>query len=144
MTTVTRLDCGELRGDLARFEVGSKGQVTLTVSAWLVRHPRGVVLFDTGMPASFVDGSERTKQMSEYLTIGFDAHDTVGAQLIANSQDPELVDFVVMSHLHFDHVGGLSNIPNATVVVQRKEWEAGMIGPQEAREDFDLGHVTPD
>lgn len=146
MATLTRLDCGELRGDLGLFEKGSEGHVTLTVSAWLVRHPRGTVLFDTGMPSSFVGGSNRTKEISEFLTIGFDAIDTVGAQLIANSQDPERVDFVIVSHLHFDHVGGLSEIPNATVVVQRKEWEANITGPQEAdtlhpREDFDLGHT---
>ena len=143
---MTRLDCGDLRGDLAMFEEGSEGQVTLTVSAWLVRHPRGTVLFDTGMPASFVGGSDRAKKISEFLTIGFGENDTVGSQLIANSQDPERVDFVVVSHLHFDHVGGLSDIPNATVIVQRKEWEASMIGSQEAdtfhpREDFDLGHT---
>jgi len=146
MTTLTRLDCGDLRGDLAMFEEGSEGQVTLTVSAWLVRHPSGTVLFDTGMPTSFVGGSDRTKQISEFLSIGFEANDTVGAQLIVHSQDPERVDFVVVSHLHFDHVGGLSAIPNATVIVQRKEWEASMNEPQEAdtlhpREDFDLGHT---
>ena len=128
------------------FEEGSEGEVTLSVSAWLVRHPRGTVLFDTGMPSSFVGGSSRTEQISEFLTLRFDAKDTVGAQLVANSQDPERVDFVVVSHLHFDHVGGLSDIPNATVVVQRKEWEANVNGPQEEdtlhpREDFDLGHT---
>ena len=127
------------------FEEGSEGQVTLTVSAWLVTHPRGTVVFDTGMPSSFVGGSNRTKIISEFLTIEFNANDTVGAQLVSNSQDPERVDFVVVSHLHFDHVGGLSDIPNATVVIQRKEWEANITGPQEAdtlhpREDFDLGH----
>lgn len=145
MATLTRLDCGELRGDLGMFEEGSEGQVTLTVSAWLVNHPRGTVLFDTGMPSSFVGGSDRTRVISEFLTIGFGANDTVGAQLIANSQDPEQVDFVVVSHLHFDHVGGLSEIPNATVVIQRKEWEANITGSGEEatlhpREDFDLGH----
>lgn len=128
------------------FEEGSEGQVTLTVSAWLVRHPSGTVLFDTGMPTSFVGGSDRTKQISEFLSIDFEANDTVGAQLIVHSQDPERVDFVVVSHLHFDHVGGLSDIPNATVIVQRKEWEASMNEPLEAdtlhpREDFDLGHT---
>ena len=146
MSELTRLDCGELRGELAMFEQGSTGRVTLTVSAWLVRHPRGSVLFDAGMPSSFVGGSERTRVISEFLSIGFDAGDTVEAQLIANAQDPERVDFVVVSHLHFDHVGGLSDIPNATVIVQRKEWEANTSADQDPetlhpREDFDLGHV---
>lgn len=145
MTTLTRLDCGELRGDLGMFETGANGQVTLPVSAWLVHHPRGTVLFDAGMPSSFVEGDARTQRISEFLAIGFGADDKVDAQLQANSQDPGRVDYVVVSHLHFDHVGGLSMIPNATVVVQRKEWEAGIAVAQDAdtlheRKDYDLGH----
>jgi len=145
MATLTRLDCGEIRGDLAIFEDGSEGKVTLPVTAWLVRHPRGNVLFDTGMPVSLPGASDRTDIFPEFVTTRFGAHDAVGAQLIANSQDPKRVDFVVLSHLHFDHVGGLSDVPNATVVVQRKEWETNLIGPQQRytlnpSEEFDLKH----
>lgn len=145
MTTLTRLDCGELHGDLGLFETGADGQVTLSVSAWILRHPRGTVLFDTGMPSSFVEGDARTERISEFLTIGFGADDTVDVQLRANSQDPGRVNFVVVSHLHFDHVGGLSMIPNATVVIQRREWQAGIAVAQDAdtlheRKDYDLGH----
>jgi glyoxylase-like metal-dependent hydrolase (beta-lactamase superfamily II) len=146
MTTLTRLDCGELEGDLAMFQTGAAGRVTLPISAWLVRHPRGTALFDTGLPTSFVEGTERSQRVSELLTIGFGADDTVGTQLEATSQDPGRVDFVVVSHLHFDHVGGLSMIPNATLVIQRKEWEAGMAVAHDAetfheRKDYDLGHA---
>jgi glyoxylase-like metal-dependent hydrolase (beta-lactamase superfamily II) len=145
MTTLTRLDCGELTGDLGIFETDSQGQVTLSVNAWLVRHPRGTVLFDSGMPASFLNGSDRTRRISEFLTIGFDKDNTIKAQMESNSQDPDRVNFVVISHLHFDHVGGLSMVPNATLVIQRKEWEAGMEVTHDAdtlhaRKDYDLGH----
>jgi glyoxylase-like metal-dependent hydrolase (beta-lactamase superfamily II) len=103
------------------------------------------VLFDAGMPASFVEGFARTRRISEFLAIGFGAENRVDTQLEANSQDPGHVDFVVVSHLHFDHVGGLSMLPNATLVIQRKEWEAGMAVARDAetlheREDYDLGH----
>lgn len=146
MSTLTRLDCGELRGDLSMFEVGADGQVTLPVSAWLIRHPPGTMLFDTGMPAEFVERSDRARLVEEEVKIGFGVNDTVGAQLEAVSQDPGRVDFGVISHLHFDHVGGLSMIPNATLVIQRKEWEAGMAVDHEAethhaRGDYDLGHM---
>lgn len=146
MTTITRLDCGALQGPLAYFESEAAGEVTLSVSAWLIAHPRGTVLFDAGLPLSFAGGSARTRQLSDLdLNVHFDQTDVVDAQLIANSQDPAGIDFVVVSHLHYDHVGGLSTIPNATVIVQRKEWEAGMIeaenpGSLHPREDFDVGH----
>ena len=145
MTYLTRLDCGKLHGDLGMFEEGSEGLVTLPVNAWLIRHPRGTVLFDAGMPPSFTGETDRTKKISEFLRIDFGKENTLGAQLIANEQEPEHVDFVVVSHIHFDHMGGLSEIANATVVVQRNEWEANTAGDQDPdtlhpRKDFDLGH----
>jgi len=144
MTTVTRLDCGRLTGDLAMFESGAEGSVTLPVNAWLVRHPKGTVLFDTGMPTSFIDGSERTRRIEAFLTIDFGDGDRVDTQLEGQDQDPGRIAFVVVSHLHFDHVGGLAMIPNATLVIQRQEWEAGLAAAAgdtlHLREDFDLGH----
>jgi len=58
---------------------------------------------------------------------------------------PEDVDIVVNSHLHFDHVGGNADLPNAKLIVQRREWEAAA-DPELVRRngynraDFDLGH----
>jgi len=144
MTIITRLDCGRLTGDLAMFESGGEGSVTLPVSAWLVRHPKGTVLFDTGMPSSFVEGSDRTGRIEAFLAIDFGDGDRVDMQLEGQGQDPGRVDFVVVSHLHFDHAGGLAMIPNATLVIQQSEWEAGLAAADgdtlHPREDFDLGH----
>ena len=52
---------------------------------------------------------------------------------------------VVNRHLHSDHCGGNAQIPNATLIVQRREWDAGMDPDDATRSgfdsrDFDLGH----
>ena len=37
--------------------------------------------------------------------------------------DPNSIETVILSHLHFDHAAGISLLPNATVVIQEQEWE---------------------
>ena len=60
-------------------------------------------------------------------------------------RDPGKVDYVVNSHLHFDHAGGNELIPNATLVVQKREWRAAQ-DPEIAvkvgffKADIDHGH----
>jgi len=45
--------------------------------------------------------------------------------LQAVGTDPDAVRYLINSHLHFDHTGGNALLPNARLVVQRREWEAG-------------------
>jgi glyoxylase-like metal-dependent hydrolase (beta-lactamase superfamily II) len=59
--------------------------------------------------------------------------------------DPARVHWLVNSHLHFDHAGGNAEVPNARLLVQRREWEAGADPDLArrngfARQDYDLGH----
>ena len=53
--------------------------------------------------------------------------------------------YLINSHLHFDHTGGNAEIPNARLVVQRREWEAGHDADQIRKQfynprDYQLGH----
>ena len=79
--------------------------------------------------------------------IGFQPGEEVSARLEAIDRDPGKIDLIINSHFHFDHVGGNALIPNATMLVQRREWEAGMDPDTAARRgfnprDFDLGHKS--
>ncbi len=51
--------------------------------------------------------------------------------------------FLVNSHLHYDHSGGNAQLPNAEVIVQRREWEHACSRPDDdagyRRVDFDTG-----
>lgn len=71
--------------------------------------------------------------------------DAVGTVLSRAGFEPGEVTHAVLTHLHFDHVGGLCDLPNATVVVQGREWaeladerlvSSGAVNP----DDVDLGH----
>ena len=44
-------------------------------------------------------------------------------QLRERGIDPDAIELIVMTHLHYDHASGLRAFPNATVVVDQAEWE---------------------
>ena len=139
--------CGHLTGDFSRLMEGGEGRIRLPIPAYLIEHPEGTALFDTGMhpdcqhdPAGRV--GERTAGLFEF---DFHPGEEISAHLEAVGRDPAKIDLVINSHFHFDHVGGNALVPNATMLVQRREWDAGMDPDSAAKRgfnprDFDLGH----
>ncbi len=75
----------------------------------------------------------------------FHAGQEIAARLTALDVDPARIRYLIVSHLHFDHVGGNAQIPNASLVVQDAEWDAGRdddlirSNGYDPR-DYDLGH----
>jgi N-acyl homoserine lactone hydrolase len=99
---------------------------TVPVTSFLVDHPRGRLLFDTGVhcqarldPLARL-GPERIKR----LAVKSRAGDDVVPQLARLGLKPDDVRYVANSHLHFDHCGGNEFFPRATFFVQRPELEA--------------------
>jgi len=141
------MTCGHLTGPLGRLMEGGEGEVRLPIPAYLIEHPKGTAVFDTGMhPDCQHDPLARVgERLNGIFRFHFAPGEEISARLQAMGRDPERIDLVVNSHLHFDHVGGNALIPNATVVVQRREWAAGF-DPEIAAvrgfnpRDFDLGH----
>jgi N-acyl homoserine lactone hydrolase len=141
------LTCGHLTGQLGYLMEGGEGEARLPIPAYLIEHPKGTALFDTGMhPDCQKDPVARVGARAAGLfRFHFDPGEEVSARLQAIEHDPARVDLIINSHLHFDHVGGNAQIPNATVIVQQREWAAGM-DPELARlrgfdrRDFDIGH----
>ena len=118
--------CGWLGADLHLFLTGASGAIRVPVPAYLIEHPRGLVLFDSGLHVDArVDATARLGFLAKLFQVEFAAGAAVGERLAALDVDPAGVTHLVTSHLHFDHVGGHAQIPNARLVVQRREWEAG-------------------
>src|ERR671922_1002121 len=99
---------------------------TVPVSSYLVVHPQGRLLFDTGVHCqSIADpigriGEERARRIRIRSQVG----DDVVSQLTRAGLQPDDITCVVNSHLHFDHCGGNEFFPDATFLVQRPELEA--------------------
>ncbi len=144
--SIEPLDCGTLTASFSMFETdGSDDALTIPVPSWLIRHGDTTVLFDCGMSAALAQPGELLDIVSLFFGVGLGDEQLIGAALETRQVDPADIDIVVLSHLHFDHVGGLGQLSNARVVVQADEWAAGFDDELAAansfsRDDFDLGH----
>lgn len=139
------LSCGWLGSDLAGLVEAMVGRTRLPIGSWLVQHPRGSVLFDTGMHTDLQQDSDRIGPLAAQFDVEYSPGEEVSARLEQAGVAPSDLDLVVLSHLHFDHAGGTALVPDARLLVQRAEWEAGhhprlvehrVYNP----DDFDVGH----
>ena len=97
----------------------------LPIYVWVIPHPEGLILIDTGIPADankrlwfppFMPLVQRAARfdMSPELEVGPQLE-----QLGFSTQD---VRWVVLTHLHQDHEGGLHHFPQAEFIVSYGEW----------------------
>jgi glyoxylase-like metal-dependent hydrolase (beta-lactamase superfamily II) len=139
--------CGTVTGEFGRLMDGGRGNVTVPVPVFLIEHPKGRALFDTGLhPDCQHDAAGRLgERLTNLFEIGLQPGEAVSARLEAIDRDAGKIDLLINSHFHFDHCGGNALIPNATLLVQRREWDAGMAPDALEKRgfnprDFDLGH----
>jgi N-acyl homoserine lactone hydrolase len=93
----------------------------LPVPAYLLESETERILIDTGLhPDAATDPDARYGQGTALGHFGLEQEAALAEQV-----DLGTITRVVLTHLHFDHAGGLSLLPaSVPVVVQRAEWEA--------------------
>ena len=96
----------------------------LPIYAYLIEHPRGRVLVDTGESYPLRDGNAVMEES-----------ETILPQLERLGYQPEDIGYVVLSHLHLDHAGYMSAFPKATFLVRKEELRAAWWP-----EPFELGY----
>lgn len=112
-----------LWGGLVTDEIDDKRRLLQALNCLLIETPAGRVLVETGI-GDRLDDKTRAMRCYEGPWI-VPALETAGFL-------PESVNVVAMSHLHFDHAGGLLRgdgaraFPYATIVAQRAEWEVAL------------------
>jgi N-acyl homoserine lactone hydrolase len=141
------LHCGGEEADIAAFDPFDKSVGTTIKIPWfcfLITHPRGNVLFDTGgHPSLAVDARGRLGAHADLWSVTMRAGDDVASKLAEVGLRPSDIRYVVISHLHYDHAGGLQFFSDAEIYIQREElrfaysppvYQGGYI-----RGDFDCG-----
>jgi N-acyl homoserine lactone hydrolase len=119
------LHCGGDEMDWAAFDpfddrVGTKQYNPYFM--YVITHPEGTVLFDTGIhPQMGIDPEGRLGPAAASFDTRIGPEDHIESCLGRIGLAPRDIDLVIVSHLHFDHAGGLEWLTHAPVLVQREE-----------------------
>lgn len=91
----------------------------------LVERPEGLLLVDTGFGTEDIAHSARLgRAFRSLMRPALREEETAIAQVRALGLDPADVTDIVLTHLDLDHVGGVSDFPDATVHVHDVELDA--------------------
>jgi glyoxylase-like metal-dependent hydrolase (beta-lactamase superfamily II) len=110
--TLTRLDCGNGFNDARRFSdtfAYTDPKKPFTFSCYVIKHGSDYMVWDTGyLPNSNPNAAKIS----------------LGDQLKQLHVSPDQVKYVGISHFHADHTGQLDTVPNATLLIGQKDWDA--------------------
>jgi len=136
--------CGHLTIPLAFMLARREGKVKVPVCSYLIMHSRGRVIFDSGLhigtqhdPVGHIG-----PRLAAFHEFYYGGGEDIASRLKSIDVDPASITHVINSHFHFDHCGGNALLPNATVVAQRREWDAARDGGMArgyVRADYDTG-----
>jgi N-acyl homoserine lactone hydrolase len=114
------LYCGDIAlNDASSFTPGASGPGALSDTCYLIKHAQGWLLWDTGLPDSLVTMPDGMKSNAGVWT----SKKTLVSQLAALDLKPSDIRYLALSHSHPDHVGNLNLFPQATLVVQKAEYD---------------------
>jgi N-acyl homoserine lactone hydrolase len=97
----------------------------IPVRAWLIEHPAGLILVDTGQTARANEPGYLPRESLYYrrsLKLRISPEEEVGPQMRALGFDPSDIRWTILTHLHLDHDGGLSHVLDSEIVVSAAEY----------------------
>ncbi|MFK7922224.1 MAG: N-acyl homoserine lactonase family protein [Bacteroidia bacterium] len=102
----------------------------LPINVYVIEHPEGVIVVDTGETAKvkdadyFAKASWLQKQFQKTIRFEVSQDEEVGPQLDALGIARSRVRWVVLTHLHLDHTDGLHHFPNTEILVHQRELDS--------------------
>jgi len=110
-------DCGTLvynkpeDYNLKRSEVKDSN---MGVTCYLVVHPRGMLIYDTGLNDRLIGRPLYENVLDGYAQVKFN---TLSGQLADIGVAPANIDYLVLSHYHWDHIGNANDFAGSTWLV---------------------------
>jgi glyoxylase-like metal-dependent hydrolase (beta-lactamase superfamily II) len=120
---IERLNVGWVTGSAAIWRQGEdpEERTRFPVPAYVVETDSERILVDTGLhPDACADAA------AFYGGAAASLFSLEQERALHEQVDVATITKIVLTHLHYDHAGGLSLLPSSIpVVIQRREWEAG-------------------
>ena len=120
--------------------------VPLPLQCFLIEHRDGLVLFDTGIDPAIVSDRRYIQQalgrflLPRIFRLHVNESDRIDHVLEKAGVAASDIRKAVISHLHFDHVGGIAQVPQAELLVSAREW-AILSDPHPEREWILREHI---
>lgn len=121
-----------------KYPADSENRIKLGLNCLLVVTEEARVLIDTGI------GPYLSPQHYNYYSVDRDPDLVSNLQTLGFSVND--IDFVINTHLHFDHCGGniskneqgelVPTFPNARYIIQKCEWETGLSPPNRDKPSY--------
>lgn len=108
----------------------AKNRVTLPVTAYLIEHPKGLILIDTGWSPFQI--KENVKRVLGFLPISYGVmkrEQAVDKQIEALGYKTSDIDCVYLTHMDSDHAGGLSLVKDAKSIKISEEENKAIKNP---------------
>ena len=96
----------------------------LPIHAWLVEHPEGAILVDTGETARAMEPGYFPRWHPYFrlaVRVSVRPDEEIGPALSRIGVAVEDVRWVVLTHMHTDHAGGLEHVRDREVLVSERE-----------------------
>jgi N-acyl homoserine lactone hydrolase len=111
----------------AGLQIGGQGNIDwLPVGFYVVKHPKGNILFDCGNnDKTIADPDGWWGPLAKGFGLKMTKDDAIPAQLARIGMKIEDIKYLVVGHMHLDHAGNVGQFTNtATLVVQDDEMKA--------------------
>jgi len=96
--------------------------ITIPVPMFLIDHPKGLFIYDTGMhPQVAVGALKYWGPVAKVFIPHMKPEQAIDKQIKVLGYELSDVKYVALSHMHLDHAGGMCLLPHATFIVRKAE-----------------------